>query len=102
MPKGQVARDQTLEYLVRHSRLTLTHETRSDIEPTRRDTIETIGCSPVTYLWVTAAYLDEVVQCVLKRNRLLVREESLRQDPRLVLRIDPDDQARLQVVPDDV
>ena len=94
--------DQTLEYLLRYSRLTPPHETRSNIEPTRRRTLKTIGCSRVTYLWVTAAYLDEVVQNVLKRSRLLVREESLRQDPRLVLRIDPDDQAQLQVVPDDV
>ena len=71
-------RGQTLEYLVRHSRLTLTHETRSSIEPTRQDTLGTIGFSPVTYMWMTAAYLDEVVQYVLKQGRLLVREESLR------------------------
>ena len=87
---------------MRHSRLTPPHEARSNIEPTRRDTLEAVGCSLVTYLWVTAAYLDEVVQYVLKRGRLPVREESLRQDPRRVLQIDPDDQAQLQVVPDDV
>ena len=68
--------DQTLEYLLRYSRLTPPHETRSNIEPTRRRTLKTIDCSRVTYQWVTAAYLDEVVQNVLKRSRLLVREES--------------------------
>ena len=87
---------------MRHSRVTPPHETRSNIEPTRRDTLETIGCSLVTSLWVPAACLDEVVQYVLKRGRLLVREESLRQDPRHVLQNDPDDQAQLQVVHDDV
>ena len=89
LSRGQIAGDHTLEYLVRHSKLTLPHEARSNIEPTRRDTLETIGCSLVTYLWITATYLDEVVQYVLKRGCLLVREESLRQDPRHVLQSTP-------------